>query len=141
MNWGDALQNVNYMAAVAATIASGIIGFLWYGKNGFLKEWMKLVGLKQKDVDDTSGMAVQYAAMYVFYFLAAIAIAALMDMTSQTGGGDGALMGGVIGLVGGFGPLVSTYGFARRKFELSMIDGGYLLVTFVVMGAIVGMWQ
>lgn len=141
MNWGDALQNVNYLAALAAMVASGVIGALWYGKNGFMGEWMKLVGLKKKEVEDKDGMGARFAAMFIFYFLAAVAIGALLDMTGQRGGGDGALLGGVVGLVGGFGPLTSTYGFARRKFELTMIDGGYILLTFVVMGAIMGMWQ
>ena len=140
MNWGDALQDVNYLAAVAAMVASGVVGWLWYGPNGFLKEWMRLTGLKKNEVNSKDGMGARFATMYLFFFLAAVAISALMLMTGQTGGGDGALMGGVIGLVGGFGPLASTYGFARRKFELTMIDGGYILVAFVVMGAIVGMW-
>lgn len=141
MTWGDALQEVNYWAPLAGTIASGLLGFLWYGPTGFQNNWMKLVGLKKKDLDNRDGMTVLFLTMYVVYFLAAVMLATVLVMSGLSGGGDGAVTGAIIGLTAGMGPLMSTYGFARRKFDLALIDGGYILVTFTVMGAIVGMWN
>jgi len=40
---------LNYLAIIAAAIASMLIGWLWYGPL-FGKQWMKLAGLKKSDM-------------------------------------------------------------------------------------------
>lgn len=138
MTWGDAFQMVNYLDVLVAVVLGGVVGMLWYGMRGFGARWAKLVGLKQKDLEKQEGVALQYVIMFVFYFIAALLIASLLELTAFSGGGDGALLGGLIGFAAFFGPLLSTYGFARRKFELALIDGGYVMVVFALFGAVIG---
>jgi len=138
MSWADALQNINYLGVVLGVLASMIIGMVWYNPKVWGEQWIKLIGFKKKDLTDKQGMPVMMTISVVFYFLVAITIAALLEMTSASGTGDGVLMGAIIGFVFGYGPLSVTYVYAKRRFELSMIDGGYIVVTTAVIGAILG---
>jgi len=138
MSWADALQNINYLGVVLGVLASMIIGMVWYNPKVWGEQWIKLVGFKKKDLTDKQGMPVMMTISVVFYFLVAITVAALLEMTSASGTGDGVLMGAIIGFVFGYGPLSVTYVYAKRRFELSMIDGGYIVVTTAVIGAILG---
>ncbi len=139
MSWADALENINFLAVVLGAVASLLIGALWYAPQLFGKQWMKLVGLKEKDMQSKDGMGVMMAMSVVFYFLVSVVTALLFEMTGSEGAGDGLLLGGILGFVFGFGPLSVTYVFARRRFDLSLIDGGYIVVTTAVIGTVIGL--
>jgi hypothetical protein len=44
------LTQVNYLAVLVATIASFVLGFIWYNPKVFGKSRMKGAGLTKKDV-------------------------------------------------------------------------------------------
>ena len=138
MSWTEALENIDYLAVVLGVVASLVLGALWYEPRVFGTRWMKQVGLKKKDVQNRDGMPVMMFQSLVFYSLVSVVIAALFQMIAGSGAGEGAFLGLVVGFVFGFGPLVVTYGFARRNYELTVIDGGYIVVTCTVIGAIIG---
>ncbi len=138
MSWADALENVNYLAVVLGMVASMVIGASWYAAAVFGNSWMKLVGLKQKDLENKDGMAAMMAIPTIFYGVASLLLALLFEMTASEGLGEGLFLGAIIGFAFGFGPMAVSYTFARRKFELSMIDGGYIFFTCAVIGAIIG---
>lgn len=141
MTWGEALESINYLAAVGGVLISIIVGFLWYSPKLFGGEWAKLVGLKNKDKQTREEMTVLTTTTVVFYFLASVVVAALVEMTQQFGALNGMLLGAVVGFVFGFGPLTVTYAYARRKFELTLIDGAYIVVTLSLIGLLIGWWQ
>ena len=138
MSWADALENINYLSVVLGTIVAFVIGALWYAPQGFGKMWGQLVGFKKKDLENKDGMAVMMAMSALFYFIASVIIASLIYMTGAVGTAEGALMGALLGFAFGFGPMSVTYAFARRRFDLSLIDGGYIVVTCAAIGAVVG---
>lgn len=138
MSWAEALENVNYLAVALGALASLAIGALWYAPKTFQPRWAEQVGLKKKQIESRDGMALMMGQSVLFYSLVSLVTAAIMQMTGSTGIGEGLLMGLILGFVFGFGPMVVTYGFARRRFELSLIDGGYIVVTTVAIGAIIG---
>ena len=67
---------VNFLAVFAAAIASFFVGFLGYGPL-FGKQWMKLVGMTQKDMEKTSksemnrNMIVSFLASVVMAYVLA----------------------------------------------------------------------
>ena len=138
MSWADALENVNYLSVVLGVVASMVIGIVWYAPQGFGKTWMEMIGFKKKDMEDKSGMPVMMTMSTLFYAIASLAIALLFELIGGSGLGEGAFLGAVVGFAFGLGPLAVTYGFAKRKFELTMIDGGYVVVTMTIIGTIVG---
>ena len=138
MSWADALENVNYLGVALGTVAALALGAIWYAPGAFGKMWGGLVGFKKKDLEDKSGMGVMMTMSVVFYAIASLITAALYEMTGADGAAEGLLLGAILGFTFGFGPMAVTYGFARRRFDLSLIDGGYIVVTCAAIGAIVG---
>ncbi len=138
MSWADALENVNYLSVVLGVVASMVIGVLWYAPQGFGKSWMELVGLKKKEMEDKAGMPVRMAISVLFYAILSLVVAMLFGMIEAKGVGEGIFLGAFLGFAFGLGPMAVSYVFAHRKFELTMIDGGYIVVTSAVIGAIVG---
>lgn len=138
MSWVDALENINYLAVLLGALVSLAIGAAWYAPAVFGNKWAKLVGLKKKDMEDTSGMPVMMATSIIFYGLISLVIGLMISMTGSEGLGEGLVLGAILGFVFSFGPMAVTYGFARRKFELSVVDGGYAVITCAVIGAIIG---
>ena len=140
MTWGDALENINYLAVLGATLSTVVVGSIWYARGVFGKEWMKLVGLKDKDVENKDGMAVLFASMLVFSFVTALTLSALLYLTNMRSAGEGALMGAIVGFAFSFAQMQGNYSFAKRKFELLLIDGGHNIVQLIIVGWIVGIW-
>lgn len=138
MSWADALENINYLGVALGVVAALAIGAIWYAPGAFGTMWGSLVGLKKKDMEDRSGMAVMMTMSVVFYAIVSLITSALYVMTSSDGMAEGLLLGAILGFTFGFGPLAVTYVFARRKFDLSLIDGGYIVVTCAVIGAVIG---
>lgn len=139
MTWGEALEQINFVAVAAGTFSTLVLGAIWYARRAFGAQWMKLVGLKEKDMTNTEGMPAMMATSIIFYFIASVIIAALMKLAGHTGAGQGLLMGAVMGFAFGFGPIAVCYGFARRRFELTLIDGVYVIFALGVSGYIIGL--
>lgn len=140
MSWGEALENVNYVSVLVATLATLVVGYVWYHPKVFAKDWMKLIGLKEKDLGSKEGMAPLLATSAIFYLLATVTIGALLQLTQMQSAGEGALMGAIVGFVFYFGPLAVAFGYERRRFELALIDGGYTIVALTIAGFILGVW-
>ncbi len=138
MSWSDALESVNYMAVVAGTLVSMVFGMTWYAQRMFGKHWAKLIGFKKKYIEDKNGMPVMMTMSIVFYFIVSLIIAALFAMIGGANTADGALLGAILGFAFGFGPISVTYVYARRTFDLSLIDGGFIFVTCAAIGAVIG---
>ena len=138
MSWADALENINYLGVALGAVISLVIGAVWYAPGAFGKMWANLIGFKKKDLEDKSGMGVMMSMSVVFYFLASLVVGALYQMTGADGAAEGLLLGAILGFAFGFGPMAVTYGFARRKFDLSLIDGGYVVVTCAAIGLVIG---
>lgn len=138
MSWADALENINYVSVLIGALIAVVMGFVWYAPQLFGKQWQKLVGLKKKDIEDRSGMPVMLTVMALFYALVSLVVAALFEMTGGEGLAEGLLLGAILGFVFGFGPIMVNYTFARRRFELSLLDGGFVVVTTALIGTVVG---
>ena len=138
MSWAEAFENINYLSVALGAIASLVLGAFWYSPKVLGKKWAVQVGLKKKDMESKDGLAVMMITSVIFYSLVSLFTAALMQMTGAEGIGEGLLMGLILGFVFGFGPLLVTYSFARRMFDISLIDGGYIVVTTLAIGTIIG---
>lgn len=138
MSWADALETINYTSVLLGTLIALALGAVWYAPGAFGKQWATLVGLKKKEMEDKRGMGVMMTMSALFYAMVSVVIAALVEMTGAEGVAEASLMGAILGFTFGFGPLAVTYVYARRRFDLSLIDGGYILVTCAAIGAVVG---
>lgn len=127
---------INWLAAVLAAVAFFAVGGLWYGAL-FSKPWIRASGVNPDEPGDTSP-PVLFGATFVLEFLAAIGLAALLgaDPSVATGLGTGAIVGLFVTIA-----LIVNALYESRPPLLWVINGGYNVVGFAAMGAIIGGMQ
>jgi len=140
MNYWELLGNINFLAVVVSALSAFIVGWVWYGPL-FGKLWMKLNGFTEEELKEGGmSMPVMMLLNYIATALAALAIAVLLS-----GHESSALMGVVVGLV------ISIFWigtnrlndvlYERKPFALFLINVGYNVVIFAIMGGILGAWH
>jgi len=129
---------INYFAVLVASLAGFAIGAMWYSPVLFSKIWVRETGLKQEELANAN-MAMIFGTTFVFMFIQSLFLAAFMAHE------EGLVYGIVAGGLAGLGWVVTSVGilflFERRTLKLFLINAGYLLVAFIVMGAIHGVWK
>ena len=131
---------INMVAVLVCTIISLILGILWYSPVLFGKSWMKAVRLRQDDIKPKDAIK-GYLTSLVTALIQSLVIAIIILNT----GTRSLIQGLYIGTAVGAG-IVATTIFTNDAYEdrpliLSLINAGYRLVYFIIIGAILGTWQ
>jgi hypothetical protein len=137
-------MGVNLWSVLAAAVATMILGFLWYSPLLFAKPWTLAMGYDPNDkakMDEMrKGAGKLYGITFVASLISAFVLAKIIDVTTV----NAALYGMKIGFAVWLGfvttvQLTSTL-FKRRPIKLYLIDTGYQLVCYLLMGAILAKW-
>lgn len=136
---------VNLLAVLACAVAGMVVGFVWYSPMLFAKPWMVLMGYDPNDKAKIAEMQKSAGPSYAMSFVASILTAFVLGKIIAVAGSMNAIDGLKIGLVVWLG-FVTTVQFTNALFshqrnKLYMINTGYQLVCYVVMGAILGAWR
>lgn len=130
------LESVNVLAVLVATLAGFVIGGTWYGPL-FGKPWMNASGVTPEKTAQGNA-AIVFGLAFVLNAIIAIGLALLL------GEHRGLLLGLHTGLAVGFFFVLTALGviylFERRPLKHYLINAGYQIVNFTVMGAILGLW-
>ncbi|MBT6764696.1 MAG: DUF1761 domain-containing protein [Prolixibacteraceae bacterium] len=139
MDFCETLSNINYLAVLVAALSAFIIGWIWYGPL-FAKRWMKLNGFTEESLKEG---AMSMPAIMIINFVAVIVSALGMAMFL---GAESDMMFGISA-----GLMIAVFWIAtsrlndvlseKKPFGLFLINVGYNLVTYAVMGAIIGAWH
>ena len=132
------MSSINYLAVLVAAVSTFAIGGLWYSPLLFQRAWMRANNFTQTDV--TKGnVGMIFGLAFVFAVAMSFNLAMYLNAPDTTTAW-GAMAGGLsaIWVVLGIGTVAL---FERRPFSYTAINGGYWLVSFVVMGAILGAWR
>jgi hypothetical protein len=133
------VEQINYLAVLAAAVSTFVIGGLWYSPAMFQRAWTSANGLTEADLAKGNAAGI-FGMAFVFALLMAANLAAFLsgpDTTVAWGTTAGALTG-----VGWVLPAIGTVAlFERRSARYIAINGGYFVVAFIVMGAILGAWR
>lgn len=129
-------SNIHWIAVAIAAVAAFFLGFIWYMPAVFGNAWMKANNLTEEQLKN-GNMGKVFGWAFFLTFVAAIFLCALMH-SSVAGWLAGAKYGALIG----FGFAATSIGvaqaFERKPMSLWLIDGGYVVVNFAIMGAIIG---
>lgn len=136
---------MRYLPIIAAAITTLVIGGIWYSPALFARPWAKGVGF---DMDDPALMAEMRKKAWMNYISAVIAMAvtaAVFYIFRNLLAIDSAVAGMRFGLLcwAGFVAPVKFVDaiFGKRGQKVLLIEAGYHLVCFVVIGAIVCGWR
>lgn len=136
--------NVNPWAILGAAIATMIVGFIWYSPALFARPWMVAMGYDPDDktkIDEMrKGAGKMYSITFILSLLGAFVLAKIISgLTIETVYHGVKVAFGV--WLGFLMPVQLTDKmFSRRPFNLFLINTGYQLAAFLVMGAILGKW-
>jgi len=133
-------SGVNYLAILVAGVAAWILGAIWYAAPVFGNTWMQGIGKTKEQVEkDYSFMKMVWAL--IGYLVAGYGIARLLSFTL----GDSLFDGVMIGLLGAVclvaAPIAVNEIMEHRPPKLYFINAFYIIITFAVMGAIIGAWR
>ena len=137
MDLQTAFSNINWLSVIVATVSAFIIGALWYSPVLFGKTWQKELGLSDEKIRNAN-MAVIFGTSFVLEFIAAFVLE--MFIGSEANVATGIIAGALVGIAWVATAIGTNYLFARKSFRLFLIDSGYFVVFFIVMGGILGAW-
>lgn len=136
MNQVHFLAELNWLAVLVAAIAAFILGGIWYSPKLFGNAWMEDVGLTEEAAAE-SNLAVVFGGAFVLIVIAAIFLGATIDDSNWLGGLHTGLVIGVAWVATAYGV---TYLFERRPLRLFLVNAGYNICLFALMGTIIGAW-
>ena len=135
MQLAQFLTDVNWLAVIIATVSAFILGGLWYSKALFGNAWMQEVGLTEESVNNAN-IAKTLGSTFALQIIAATALSALVRDGSTWM--DGLQTGLWVGLFWIGTAYAVTYLFEQRSFRLWLINAGYYVVLYTLMGTIIG---
>ncbi len=138
--------NVNYLAVLAAAVASMFVGFVWYGFL-FRKTWMELMGITPESIKGSSMSANKaYAIQFVASLITACVLSQIMFLVYASSPGSTPLEAGMVtGLLAWLGfAMPVTLGIVLwegKPWKLWLINASHYLVGLVVMGVVLSFWM
>lgn len=138
MNLVQSFADINWLAVIVSTISAFALGGLWYSKALFANTWMQEVGLTEEAVN-SAHMPMIFGGTFILQFVAATVLACAIgsDGSWQTGLQTGLAIG-IFWIATAYG---ITYFFEQRSMRLFLINAGYYVVLFAIMGTIIGAWH
>ena len=132
---------INYFAVLGASVASIVLGFLWYGPL-FGKQWLQLMKFDKKKMSGmkNKGMGKTYAVMIVGTLVTSYVLAHFVDYLDATAIA-GALQAAFwiwLGFVATV--MLGTVLWEGKSWRLYFLNAAYWLVNLAVMAVILAVW-
>jgi len=133
------MPHINWLAVLAAAVCTFVLGGLWYSRILFGRAWMSVNNLTEADLAK-GNMAKIFGLALIFAVIMAANLAAFLAEPKTS-----AVWGATAGFLAGFGWValgIATIAlFERRSWKYILINGGYMTLSFVIMGLIIGAWR
>jgi len=126
------MPQINWIAVIASTVAAFVLGGLWYGPL-FSKPWMREMGVGH-DFKPRIARPVLFGLAITLNFIAAVVFGAFVWLEPTFSVAIG--IGVAIGLAWVAPSMLIAYLFAGRSLTLAAVDAGYVVVQFILYGAI-----
>jgi len=131
-------HTLNPWAVLAAALSSFALGGLWYSPIAFAGAWKRANGYGPEKTPSAGGKV--FAVAFLLSCVMAFNLAVFLNDPKTT-----IAWGATAGFLAGFGWVAMGIGivalFERRSFAYVLINGGYLTLALVLMGAILGAWR
>lgn len=134
------MPQVNTLAVLVAALAAFGLGSLWYSPMLFSKPWMaENAWTMEKHKADPPAMARLLAIAFGCALIAAYAMAVLLVPLQHHSLEIGLRRGFAAGVCWMAASLASTYAIEARSMRHWLINAGYYVAQFTLMGAVLGM--
>lgn len=131
-------HGMNIWAILASTISAFLLGGLWYSRFLFGAAWKKANRFGSGEPPAATGRIL--AISFLLSLVMALNLAMFLNDPKTN-----LAWGATAGFLAGFGWVAMGIGvvslFERRPWTYVLVNGGYLTVALVLMGAILGAWR
>jgi hypothetical protein len=132
------MPEVNYLAVIAAAVATFLLGGLWYSPALFGKAWQREAGVTEERMK-SANMTLIFGLTFVLSLIAAWVFALFLGPRPPMALGLGAgFSAGLCWVAASFG---INYLFERKSLKLWLINGGYHTLQFTIVGLILALWH
>ncbi len=142
------MNSINWLAVLVAGISAFVLGGVWYSPLLFGKAWMNENKLTEEDVKKGNATKIYGWAFVLSLIMAANLAMFLADTPAECTGNcaqkTDIVWGTIAGFLAGIWPFcgIAVVGlFEHKSARYIFINGGYLLVALILMGAIIGVWR
>lgn len=135
----EAAITISWLGVIVAAVVKFLIGWGWYSPMLFGKQWQDLAKVTPEQVQ--AGLMPALIAEGIGDLIMAYVLARFI---AHYGSND--LVGGAfIGFMAWLGFVATVFAnqifYERKPQQLVFINGGYMLVSLIVMGGIIGILQ
>lgn len=131
--------HINHLAVLCAALSSFLLGSIWWSPIMFEKAWKEECGFTDEFLRK-GNMAKIFGLSFIFILVMAYNLAFFVGAP-----GINAIMGALYGLLTGFGWVamgIFVLGlFERKSWRYMLINSGFMIVSFTIMGLILGYWK
>lgn len=131
-------HQINWLAVLTAALSMFVVGGLWYSPVLFGKIWVRANGFAEADVKNKNLRAFGGTFVLALIMSANLAMFLADSKTTVSWGVTAGALAGVGWVAAGLAVVAL---FERRSWAYILVNGGYLIVAFVLMGAILGAWR
>ena len=132
------MSTLNVWAILVAAVVVFLLGAVWFSPGVFGKVWKTANGFGVDEPPKAGGTMMLLAFLLTLVMSANLAMFLNDPKTTLA-------WGAMAGFLAGFGWVAMGFGivsiFERRPWTYVLVNGGYLTVALVVMGAILGGWR
>lgn len=133
------ISTLNWLAIIVAALANFLVGGLWYSPLLFGKLWMKENNFTEDELRK-GNMPKIFGLTFLFSFIMAFNLAMFLNDGNTT-----VSWGAIAGFLAGFGWVAMSIfvigQFERKSTKYMLIHAGYVTISFVLMGFILGVWR
>ena len=133
------MQEINVVAVIAAAMSAFVVGGLWYSPLLCGAAWMRANNFTEEQVNGfKKGRMFGWSILFSLIMAMNLAIFLADEQTDWVWGMTAGLLAGV-GWVATAIAVVAL--FENKSWTYIFINAGYNIVTFALMGLIIGAWR
>lgn len=136
MEMQDTFIHLNWLAIFVAAVATFLIGGIWYSM--FEKQWMAANNFNKEHLSQRN-LPLVFGLSFIFSLIMSFNLAMFIGAKATIS------FGMIAGFLTGFGWVFFSIAiislFEKRSPKYVLINGGYMIIAFTVMGTILGVWH
>ena len=132
------ISTINWLAVIIAALSTFLLGGLWYSPLLFGQIWARENKLGEQDLK--KGAARIFGFSLLWSLVMSLNLAMFLNDGKTT-----TSWGAIAGFLAGFGWIAMAIFiiglFERKSTRYMLINAGYMTVSFIIMGLILGAWR
>ena len=136
MGSGQALAGINWLAVLVSAVSTFLLGGLWYGPL-LGRAWMRASGVTEEQARQGNQARI-FGVSFLLQLVAALVLAMFIGPDSTVA--FGLFAGASVGLAWVATGLGVVYLFEQRPLAHWAVNAGYHVVSYSIMGLILGAW-